>query len=109
VPRFWVPACLVAGVGGLLYWQNLTGNWGSWAYAWTLIPGFVGIGLLISGFLSRDRRQIAAAGWDIFASLILFAIFSYFFGGNIPFGQYWPVLLIIFGLVVLGQGLFRRR
>lgn len=109
VPRLWVPACLVAGIGGLLYWQNLTGKWGSWSYVWALIPGFVGIGMLISGFFSRDRRQIAAAGWDIFTSLLLFAIFGYFFGGNIPFLQYWPVLLILFGLVVLGQGIFRHR
>ena len=26
-----IPACIVAGIGGLLYWQNLTGNWESWA------------------------------------------------------------------------------
>ncbi len=109
VPAFWIPACIVAGVGGLLYWQNLTGNWASWAYAWALIPGFVGIGMLVAGFLSRRRRMIAGAGWNIFSSLVLFAIFGSIFGHDIPFIQYWPVLLILFGLVILGQGIFRHR
>ena len=108
VPPLWIPGCIVAGIGGLLYWQNLTGNWASWAYTWALIPGFVGIGMLISGFLSRSRRQITGAGWNIFSSLVLFAIFGSIFGRNIPFIQYWPVLLILFGLVILGRGIIRR-
>lgn len=109
VPGMWIPACIVGGIGGLLYWQNQTGNWASWAYTWALIPGFVGIGMLISGFLSRNRRQIIGAGWNIFTSLVLFAIFGSFLGGITVLSLYWPVLLILLGLVVLGQGLFRKR
>src|SRR4030042_6527958 len=41
-PGMAVPACIVAGIGGTLYWQDATGNWQSWSYVWTLIPGFVG-------------------------------------------------------------------
>ncbi len=109
VPGLWIPACIVGGIGGLLYWQNQTGNWASWAYTWALIPGFVGVGMMISGFLSRNRRQIVGAGWNIFTSLVLFAIFGSFLGGITLLGLYWPVLLILLGLVVLGQGLFRKR
>ena len=47
VPAMAIPACIVGGIGGLLYWQNATGNWESWAYAWTLIPGFVGVGMVL--------------------------------------------------------------
>ncbi len=108
-PGLWIPACIVGGIGGLLYWQNLTGEWGTWAYTWTLIPGFVGVGMLISGFLSRNRRQIVGAGWNIFTSLVLFAIFGSFLGGITILGLYWPVLLILLGLVILGTGLFRRK
>jgi uncharacterized integral membrane protein len=39
VPDMAVPATIVAGIGGILWWQNATGNWASWAYMWALIPG----------------------------------------------------------------------
>ena len=45
-PGMAIPACIVGGIGLLLYWQNRTGNWESWAYAWALIaPLSVGVGL----------------------------------------------------------------
>ena len=37
-PALFIPGSIVTGVGGILYYQNLTGNWGSWAYVWALIP-----------------------------------------------------------------------
>jgi hypothetical protein len=110
VPGLAVPACIVGGIGGLLYWQNATGNWESWAYAWTLIPGFVGLGVVLSGLLGGDTRQsIRGGGWLMLISLVLFAVFGSFFGGLGLLGPYWPVLLILLGLVALGRSLFRSR
>ena len=109
VPGLWIPACIVGGIGGLLYWQNLTNNWASWAYTWTLIPGFVGVGMLISGLLSRNRHQIIGAGWNILTSLVLFAIFGSLLGGITILSLYWPILLILLGLVIIGQGVLRRK
>ena len=61
-PAFLVPACVIGGIGGLLFYQNSTGDWKSWAYAWTLIPGFVGVGVFLSSLLSgRIREAIRAA------------------------------------------------
>ena len=108
-PGLWIPACIVGGIGGLLYWQNQTGNWGSWAYAWALIPGFVGVGMLIAGLLSCNHRQIVGAGWNIFTSLVLFAIFGSFLGGITILSLYWPVLLILLGVILLAQGFYRRK
>ena len=110
VPAMAMPACIVGGIGGLLYWQNATGNWESWAYAWTLIPGFVGVGMVLSGLLGGDTRQmISGGGWLILISLVLFAVFASFFGALGLVGSYWPVLLIGLGLLVLAQSLFRSR
>jgi hypothetical protein len=109
VPGLFVPASIVSGIGGLLYWQNTTGNWQSWAYAWALIPGFAGVGMLLSGLSGRERRTVTAAGWMIFNSLVLFAIFGSFLGGIGLLSQYWPVLVILLGVLILAQGLFRRR
>jgi len=104
-----VPACIVGGIGGLLYWQNASGNWESWAYAWTLIPAFVGVGIVLSGLLGGEGRQsVGGGGWLILISLVLFTVFGSFFGALGLVGAYWPVLLIALGLLILVWSLFRR-
>jgi hypothetical protein len=109
VPEMAVPACIVGGIGGLLYWQNATGNWESWAYAWALIPGFVGVGTALSGIIAGKRGEITAGAWLVLISLILFAIFASFLGGPNLFGDYWPVLLIGLGLLILIRGMFGKK
>jgi hypothetical protein len=108
-PDMLVPAAIVGGVGGLLYWQSVTGRWDSWAYAWTLIPGFVGVGvffaLLIEG---RPRQAFAEGGQTIMVSLVLFTVFGSLLGpGDFPV-LLWPVLLIGAGLLVLINTLLRQ-
>lgn len=103
-----VPGSIVTGVGGLLYWQNATGRWDSWSYAWALIPGFVGLGTLLYGLRRGKRDDIRGGAWMVFISLILFALFGSFFGALGFLGRYWPVLLILLGVVLLFQTLFRR-
>jgi hypothetical protein len=109
-PALAVPACVISGIGALLYWQNATGNWGSWAYVWTLIPGFVGVGVILAGLLggSRIREALEGGSWSIFTSLVMFAIFGSFLGGLNILGIYWPVLLIVAGVLVMARALIRR-
>lgn len=110
VPDLAVPACIIGGIGGLLYWQNATGNWDSWSYAWSLIPGFVGVGVILSGlFGGKVLKSLREGGNLILISLILFVIFAAFLGGPNLLGDYWPVLLILLGLWVLISSLFRSR
>jgi hypothetical protein len=109
-PDMAVPACVVGGIGGLLYWQNATGNWESWAYAWSLIPGFVGVGVVLSGLLGGNGgKALRDGGSLILISLALFAVFGSWLGGLTLFGDYWPVLLILWGLWLLIRPLFRSR
>lgn len=100
-PGMAVPACTVGGIGGILYWQNATGHWESWAYVWTLIPGFAGIGAILSGLIQWRREEVAGGAWMVFVSLLLYTIFASFLGGVSILGPYWPVLLIILGGVLL--------
>ncbi len=103
-----VPACVVGGVGLLLYYQNATGDWGSWAYTWALIPGFVGAGIILAGLLGGTLRQSLAGGiWLVCISGVLFAVFGSFLGpfGSLALVRYWPILLIIVGFVALVQAL----
>jgi hypothetical protein len=108
-PGMAVPACVVGGIGALLQYQNTTGDWASWAYAWTLIPGFVGVGVILAGLLGdRSRGSLASGSWLVFISLVLFAVFSAFLGGRQMLGAYWPALLIVLGVVLLLRAVFGR-
>ncbi len=100
-PGMAVPACIVGGIGGLLYWQNASGHWESWAYAWTLIPGFAGVGTMLMGLWQGRWHEVAGGAWTVFVSLVLFAVFGSFLGGVSVFGPYWPVLIIALGLLLL--------
>ena len=101
-PAMAIPACIVGGIGGVLYWQNVTGNWESWSYVWALIPGFVGIGSLLAGLLGENRRESIRSGITLIViSLILLLIFGSFLGNWGLLGPYWPVLLIVLGVVLL--------
>lgn len=108
-PGMAAPAAVVAGIGGILYWQNATGRWESWAYMWALIPGFAGVGRILAGLLGDDPRRSFAEGFrTILVSLILFTIFATFLGGMDIFGPYWPLLLILLGLWLLLKPFTRR-
>jgi hypothetical protein len=105
-----VPGSILAGIGAILFIQELPGNRLDWSYAWTLIPGFVGIGVLLSGLLDRSHPHFESGG------LVLLAISAagfLMFGGALGLGwdaaQYWPVLLIVAGLAVLFSALFKRK
>ncbi len=102
-PGLAVPGCIVGGIGALLYWQNLTDRWDSWAYVWTLIPGFAGVGSVIEGLLTGRLQKVTGGGWTILISLVLFAIFSSLLGGPQLLGVFWPVLLILLGLIALAR------
>ncbi len=107
-PGMAVPVCIVGGIGGLLYWQNVSGDWESWAYAWTLIPGFVGVGILLTGLLGGgSRHAVRGGGWLILVSLVLFSLFGAFFGGLEFLGPYWPLLLILMGLLIFLRSWWR--
>jgi hypothetical protein len=108
-PGMAVPACIVGGIGILLYYQNATGNWESWAYAWTLIPGFAGIGAILAGLLGDNPRRSYRDGLNLIViSAIMFLIFGSFLGGLNLLGQWWPLLLILLGGWLLIRPLFRR-
>lgn len=109
-PGMSVPAAIVGGIGSLLYWQNATGNWESWAYAWTLIPGFVAVGIVLMGlWKGGEAESLRGGGILLIISLVLFTIFGSFLGGPNLLGPYWPVLLILLGLLILGRSLLGGR
>jgi len=110
-PRMAIPAAIVAGIGGILYYQNMSQDWESWNFMWTLIPGFVGVGNILAGLLGDDTRHNFGRGMNlIIISAVLFLIFAAIFNRINMLGNYGAAgLLILLGLYVIGRGLMSSR
>lgn len=110
-PGMAVPASIIAGVGGILYYQNETGDYSTWSFAWTLIPGFVGVGTMLAGLLGENTRRNLAGGLRLVAiSAVLFLVFATFLGRFNFLGEYGAaIILILLGVFVLAQGIMRGR
>jgi len=73
---------MITATGLLLGWQEATGAWASWAYAWALIaPGSVGVGMVLYGLLA-GRTEMAMSGVRVAAiGGAIFLVGAFFFEG----------------------------
>jgi len=108
-PGMAIPASIIAGIGGILYYQETTNNYSSWSYMWTLIPGFVGVGEILAGLLGeRTRRNLSSGLRNLVVSAVMFLAFGTFLGGLSILGDYGaPILIILLGVYVLARGFMR--
>ena len=108
-PGMAIPASIIAGIGGILYYQQTTDNYSSWSYMWTLIPGFVGVGEILAGLLGeRTRRNLSSGMRNLVVSAVMFLAFGTFLGGLSILGDYGaPILIILLGVYVLARGFMR--
>ena len=109
IPGLSIPAFIIGGIVGLLYYQSVTGDWESWAYAWTFIPGFVGLGLLFFSLQARDKGTMQAGFILLFISSVLFFVFGSFLGASEQLIQYWPLLLILAGAWSMLRSFFGKK
>lgn len=109
---------IVTTVGLVLLYQNNTGRWESWAYAWALVgPAASGLGLALWGARTGNAGDIRNGTWGVLGGLAFFVVGFLFFEGVIGIGgdrlslPEWllPVAVIAIGVVVLGRGLLDRR
>jgi hypothetical protein len=109
---------VVTTVGLVLLYQNNTGRWESWAYAWALVgPAASGLGMTLWGIRSGDTTQIRNGTWALLGGLGLFVVGFLFFEGVIGIGgepiplPEWllPAVVIGIGAVILARGIFERR
>ncbi len=96
-PGLAVPGTIVGGIGLLLYYQNATNSWDTWAYVWTLIPVFIGLGLILSNALAGNLASgIKQGGRLIIIGLILFLVFGSFLGAG--FGSSFGLAILLIGI-----------
>jgi hypothetical protein len=112
-----IAGCIVTIVGLVLLYQNATDHWESWAYAWALVgPGGSGLGILLYGVRSANRKMARDGFWQILAAIGLFVAGWLFFEGiigisgrRLPLPEWvLPAVVIALGVVVLIRGLTSR-
>ena len=112
-----VGGTVVTIVGLVLLYQNQTGHWESWAYAWALVgPAASGLGLALWGIRSRDPQDVRNGTWGLLGGLAFFAVGFLFFEGiigisgeRLPLPEWaLPALVIGIGVVILARGILQR-
>jgi hypothetical protein len=108
---------VVTSVGLVLAYQNATGLWATWAYAWALVgPAASGLGLAIWGIRSGDAGAARNGLWGFLGGVALFAVGFLFFEGliglsgeRLPLADWvLPAAVIAIGVVLLARGLVSR-
>ncbi len=103
-----IPGSIVTTIGLILFVQELTGYYQSWAYAWGLIVSGVGFGIFLHGALShdedreRDGMRVVTVGLALFAGFGAFFEFFVFDNWAGSWVGRWllPIALIAAGLVL---------
>jgi hypothetical protein len=101
---------IVAVTGIILFVQNMTGQWQSWAYAWALLfPGSIGLGQYLWGKRTGNAAAVASAEKALRVAAVLFIAFGIFFEVVLGIGGFRlgsagrivvPVLLIAAGVAI---------
>jgi len=115
-----ISGSMLTVTGALLLYQEATGLWATWAYAWALVfPVSTGLGLLLYGWLIQRGGPLAVGRRFVVSGLVLFALGAAFFEGVVGLSGFdlgqvgrvaFPAAIIGFGIVLLvTNGVFRRR
>lgn len=76
---FIFPGAIVTGTGAILFVQNLTNHWESWAYVWALYPVFVGLALMFYGNRTENDNSVRTGRTMVVVGMVLLVAFGVFF------------------------------
>lgn len=104
-----IPGSILLVLGAIFLFNTLTGIWSVWAIAWMLIPGSVGLGLVLGAHIGKWDKSVTQVGmWMLVLSLALFALFASMYG-NVVVKSIGAGLLVVTGLVLLIRSLTRKQ
>ena len=114
-----IPGGILTMVGLVLAYQNSTGYWTSWAYAWALVaPGGVGLGLFLQGLRERNGSLIRQGRSLMFIAALIFMVGFVFFESILNISGIndqplvkaaLPALFIVIGILLLGRSIQNSR
>jgi hypothetical protein len=93
--------------GLILFYQNATDHFESWAYAWALVfPGATGIGMILYGIRAGRPGNIRFGTRMLGAGVVIFLLGAIFFEGIIGIGGYHfgRSAGIVVGVVIIAIG-----
>ena len=108
-----IPGGVLTMTGLVLFYQQATGHWESWSYAWALVgPGAAGLATLVYGLVSRESKLVTVGLRLIVIAAAIFAIGLWYFEtifetGRVPIdlAAWWPLVLVALGIAALVIGL----
>jgi hypothetical protein len=114
-----IPGGILTMVGLVLAYQNSTGYWTSWAYAWALVaPGGVGLGLFLQGLRERNSGLIRQGRLLMLIAALIFLVGFVFFESilnisginDVPIVKAaLPALFILIGILLLARSIQNSR
>jgi len=114
-----IPGGILTMVGLVLAYQNSTGHWTSWAYAWALVaPGGVGLGLFLQGLRERNGNLIRQGRSLMFIAALIFMVGFVFFESILNISDIndqpvvraaLPALFIVIGILLLARSIANSR
>ena len=114
-----IPGGIVTMLGLLLAYSNSTGDWPSWAFAWSLIAPFgIGLGIYLQALRDRDLVALRRGRTLMFVGLLIFMIgfvlFESILGiSDMDYGVFGkaalPGLLVVIGIILLVRSIQRSR
>ncbi len=98
---------VMAAVGALLWYQESTGIWSSWAYAWALVfPAAGGLAGIIHGTVHANWRHVRDSFGSLVFGLVTFLVLGFVFERWLGVGGFGldRIASWIPGAVLLGLG-----
>jgi len=111
---FAIAGAIVMAAGGILLVQHATDRYDTWAYAWALIPGAAGLGIVAYGLVTGVRNLLRPGLLLAGIAAALLVVGAWYFEpvlteGREPIdlGSIWPVAVIVVGAAI-ALSAFRR-
>lgn len=93
-----IPGTILLVLGLIFFYNTITLDWISWSFAWLLIPGSVGLGLMAAAWFGGWGEDTVKVGfWMMIISLVFFAFVGSLFGAMV-LKVSGPLVLIALGL-----------